>query len=298
MMRSKLFVPGSRPEFFAKALASEADALSFDLEDAVPAGRKAEARQALADLLAQRSTGAAQKTLIVRVNGLDTPYFADDVQALAGVGFDIVNVPKVESVAQVIEAARAIEEACAARGVHEIPGLLLNIESPRGLRLAAEIATAHPRVMGLQLGFGDLFEPLGIGRRHVPTVHACMLALRLAAGEAGVMALDSAFTDIADDDGYRAEAELAMQLGFAGKSCIHPRQIALANDVFRPSEADIGYALRVVKAAAQAGQDGLGACTVDGRMIDGPFVRRAESVLAQARRHGWIPHDMVAAGPP
>jgi citrate lyase subunit beta/citryl-CoA lyase len=297
-MRSKLFVPASRPEFFAKALASEADALSFDLEDAVPATRKDEARRALASLLADPATHAAHKTLIVRVNGMDTAWFTADVAAFARDGVDIVNVPKVEAPAQVVAAAQAVSNAALANGARAAPRLLLNIESPRGLRHAADIAAAHPLVMGLQLGFGDLFEPLGIARRDAHAVRSCMLALRLAAGEAGVAAIESAFTDIADHDGYRAEAETAKQLGFIGKSCIHPRQVALANAVFRPAEADIARALRVVGAAAQAARDGLAAFTVDGRMMDGPFVRRAESLLCQARAHGLLEPDAAPAGPP
>ena len=281
-MRSKLFVPGSRPEFFAKALASDADALSFDLEDAVPAGRKAEARALLAGLIGTPATHVTGKTLIVRVNGLDTPHFAEDVRVLSRDGVHIINVPKVESPLQVIEAAKVVEAAARAHGARTIPRLLLNIESPRGLRHAADIAGAHPLVMGLQLGFGDLFEPLGIVRRNAQAVHTCMLAMRLAAGEAGVMAIDAAFGDIDDTDGYRAEAQMARQLGFVGKSCIHPRQVALANAVFVPTAADVARSQRIVDAAAETERAGLGACTVDGQMIDGPFIRRAHAILAQA----------------
>ena len=297
-MRSKLFVPGNRPEFFAKALASDADALSFDLEDAVPADRKDAARQALAGLFADPYTAAARKTLIVRVNAVETDAFAHDVRALASDGVDIINVPKVESPDDVMQAAELVMAASAAHNAARTPRLLLNIESPRGLRRAAEIAQAHPLVMGLQLGFGDLFEPLGIARRDTQAVHACMLALRLAAGEAGVVAVDGAFPDIGDPDGYRAEAEQARRLGFVGKSCIHPKQVALANAVFRPGAAEIERALRVVEAAAHAASAGLGACTVDGQMIDGPFVKRAEVLLAQAREHGLLEREALSASPP
>lgn len=297
-MRSKLFVPGNRPEFFAKALASDADALSFDLEDAVPEDRKDAARHALAGLFADPRTIAARKTLIVRVNAVQTAAFAKDVRALAGDSVDIINVPKVESPDEVLQAAELVIAASAAQHAARTPRLLLNIESPRGLRRAAEIAQTHPLVMGLQLGFGDLFEPLGIARRDTQAVHACMLALRLAAGEAGVVAVDGAFPDIGDADGYRAEAEQARRLGFVGKSCIHPKQVALANAVFRPGAAEIERALRVVEAAAHAASAGLGACTVDGQMIDGPFVKRAEVLLAQAREHGLLERKALSASPP
>lgn len=281
-MRSKLFVPGSRPELFAKALAGPADALSFDLEDAVAAERKAEARGHLAALLASPAAAASAKTLIVRVNALDSAHFQADVQAVVRPPLRLVNLPKAESVAQVRAAADAIERARQANGVVQPVGLLLNIESPRALRDAAALAAAHPAVAGLQLGLGDLFEPAGIDRREPAAVQQAMFALRLAAAEAGVFAYDSAFANIEDEAGFRAEAELARRLGFLGKSCIHPRQVPLANAAFRPTDAEIAHARRVVQAAGQAEAQGVAAFVVDGRMIDGPFLRRAESVVRLA----------------
>ena len=287
-MRSKLFVPGSRPELFAKALAGPADALSFDLEDAVAPSRKPEARGHLAQLLAGPDAAASGKTLIVRVNALDSGHFHADVQAVLRPGLHMVNLPKAESEADVVAAASAIEQARAANGVTEPVGLLLNIESPRALRQAASLAAAHPSVVGLQLGLGDLFEPAGIGRREAAAVQQAMFALRMAAAEAGVFAYDSAFANIEDEDGYRAEAALARSLGYLGKSCIHPRQVALANAAFRPSDDEIAHASRVVQAAREASAQGVAAFVVDGRMIDGPFLRRAETVLRAAAGLGLV----------
>jgi citrate lyase subunit beta/citryl-CoA lyase len=165
-------------------------------------------------------------------------------------------------------------------------GILANIESPRGLRLAVEIARADPRVVGLQLGLGDLFEPFGIDRADARAVYATQLAVRLAAAEAGIWACDTVYGTVADPDGFTREAEAARRLGFIGKSCIHPTQVPLANAVFRPSDAEIAAALRVVEAARGAERDGVGAYLVDGRMIDIPFVKRAEAILGAARRLG------------
>lgn len=288
LMRSKLFVPGSRPELFPKALASEADGLSFDLEDSVSESRKDEARQELGRLLASDAAAGSGKVLIARVNAQDTPHFHADVQAVVRPGLQLLNVPKVDSVEQVVAAADAVIRAERANGVAEPVRLLLNIESPRGLRVAAELAAAHERVAGLQLGLGDLFEPLNIARRDPEAVRLAMFQLRLAAGEAGVFAYDSAFADIKDQDGYLAEAAMARRLGFLGKSCIHPSQVALANQAFRPSDEEIAHAQRVVEAAADARARGVGAYVVDGKMIDGPFVRRAEAVVALARRLGLL----------
>lgn len=289
-MRSKLFVPGSRPELFAKALAGDADALSFDLEDSVVEARKAEARQTLRAALRGDACRGSAKRLIVRVNALDTPHFLADVQAVAQPGVDFINLPKPERPDDVVDAARALQQAAADNGVAaDAPiRLLLNIETPRALQRAAELAAAHPLVGGLQLGLGDLFEPLGIHRREPLAVQQVMLQLRLAAGAAGVFAYDSAFADIGDTDGYRAEAALAARLGFVGKSCIHPSQVALANDAFRPGDEQIAHALRVVAAADAALAAGTGAFVVDGRMVDRPFIDRARATLAMARRLGLI----------
>ncbi|TRM51339.1 CoA ester lyase [Achromobacter sp. LC458] len=285
-MRSKLFVPGSRPELFAKALSGPADALSFDLEDAVAPSRKAEAREHLARMLADPQTAASGKTLIVRVNALDSGHFHADVQAVVRPGLHLVNLPKAESEADVVAAASAIEQARAANGVNEPVGLLLNIESARALRRAAPLAAAHPSVAGLQLGLGDLFEPAGISRRQNVAVQQAMFALRMAAAEAGVFAYDSAFANIEDEAGFRAEAELARSLGYLGKSCIHPRQVPLVNAAFRPTDEEIAHATRVVQAAREASDKGVAAFVVDGRMIDGPFLRRAEAILRSAQALG------------
>lgn len=288
-MRSKLFVPGSRPELFDKALRGNADALSFDLEDSVSPGRKAEARAELQKLLSGPAARASGKTLIARVNPCGSEHFEADVQAVVHPGLALLNLPKVESTDEVFAAVRAVEAAERANrvdGVSEPVKLLLNIESARGLRLAYALASAHPRVAGLQLGLGDLFEPLQIARDEPAALHAVMLQMRLAAGEAGVFAYDAAYARFADVEGFRAEATLARRLGYLGKSCIHPSQVALANDVFRPTDTEIAHARRVVAAADEADARGIGAYTVDGQMVDAPFVLRARAVLATARRLG------------
>jgi len=294
-MRSKLFVPASRPELFAKALASAADALSFDLEDAVAAERKPQARLALRELLLPDAVADTGKVLIVRVNALDTPHFAADLSAVVRPGLDLINLPKPSSVDDVRVAAAALERAEQANGVTTPIRLLLNIESPKAFRHAAELAGAHPRVAGLQLGLGDLFEPLGMARRDLSAIRQAMFALRIAAGEAGVFAYDSAFANIKDEAGFREEAEMARAMGFLGKSCIHPSQVALANEVFRPSDDEIAHAVRVVEAARDADEKGVGAYVVDGRMIDPPFVERARVLVGQARQMGLLTSAQHAA---
>jgi len=276
-VRCKLFVPGSRPELFAKAMAGEADALSFDLEDAVDESRKDEARKHVADFLRSLPSDRT-KVVIVRVNGVDTPHFERDIEAIRGPGLDYVNLPMVETAEDVRRSAAVT------RDLH----LMANIETAKGLRNAAEIAGAHPSVKGLQLGFGDLLEPLGIDRYNPVVVLQIQLAVRLAAGEAGVFAYDSAMANVKDTAFLRQETETARKLGFLGKSAIHPSQVAIINEVFRPSEAEIAHSVKVVASARENVAKGVGAWTVDGKMVDAPFVVRAENILATARKLGLI----------
>ena len=238
----------------------------------------------LRDFLRQSSPRPGGKIVIVRVNGPTTPHFEADLAAVAGPVVDMINLPKPESADDVRAAADALARCEHANGVERPIGLLPNIESPRGLRLAAEIARAHPRVVGLQLGLGDLFEPFGIDRADAQAVHAMQLAVRLAAAEASIWACDTVYGTVSDPDGYTREANAARRLGFVGKSCIHPTQVPLANAVFRPTDGEIAAARRVVDAAQGAERDGVGAFLVDGRMIDVPFIKRAESILGAARR--------------
>jgi SSS family solute:Na+ symporter len=212
-MRSKLFVPGARPELFAKAAAGAADALSFDLEDSVPAAGKAAARDAVAAFIAGESVRALAKALIVRVNAPGTPWFEDDLAAVARDGLALLNLPKIESADDLRAAVAALEHAEARNGVRAPLRLLVNIETPRALANAAQIAMADPRVAGLQVGLGDLFEPLGIDRHAAANVHAVLFAVRMAAAQAGVFALDGAWPVLDDAEGYAAEAQRAGRVG-------------------------------------------------------------------------------------
>lgn len=281
-MRSKLFVPGARPELFAKAVAGDADALSFDLEDSVPGEGKAAARAAIAAFLDDPALAASGKCVIVRTNASDSAHFAADLAAMAHPRVDLINLPKAETPAQVLAAVARMEAAEAANGIERPIGLLLNIETPAGLRAAAALAGAHPRVAGLQLGLADLFAVNGVARTPA-NVHAALFALKMAAAEAGVFAYDSAWPDVGDQAGFEAEAGLARDLGVLGKSCIHPRQVAWANALFSVSPERLEQARRIIAAAAQARTNGHGAFLFEGRMIDAPFLRQAQLLLAADR---------------
>ena len=291
-MRSKLFVPGSRPELFDKALASAADGLSFDLEDAVAETMKAEARSTLSTWMDSASVRASQKTIIVRVNGMDTPHFEQDVADVVRAGLNMINLPKPESPDAVKYAIDSIEKAERNNGVnldgsHPIR-VLLNIETTKALRTAFDLACAHPRIAGLQLGLADLFEPIAISRTETFAVKYAMMQVKCAAAEAGVDAYDAAFADIKNTDGFLEEAGFAARLGFIGKSCIHPSQVAMANEAFRPSDEAIAHAMRILEAAQEAKAKGIGAYVVDGKMIDPPFYHSAVKLVENAKRLGLI----------
>lgn len=274
VMRSKLFVPACRPELFSKALASEADGISFDLEDAVTPAQRPEARRLLAAFLSTADNYSSQKTLIVRINPFSSDDCLADLAAVVGPSITMLNLPKVEDPQQLREFIRHLEHAETVAGISPLP-LLLTIESPTGLRRAAELA-GSPRVAGLQLGFGDLLEPLGIEREDIAVRQQIRLMLRLAAAESGVPVWDSAWPDIHDAEGFSQDARAAHMLGFSGKSCIHPYQVALANRAFMPTEHQLAWARKVVEAAALAPH---AVCVVDDQMIDAPYIQRAEALL-------------------
>lgn len=274
--RSKLFVPGNRPERMLKAAELPADALSLDLEDAVPDGEKAGARLAVASFLRERPAGPRDQQLWVRVNSRDSGELVADILALSGLGFDVVNVPKAEQprdvhVVEDLLAHLERDGAC----IRIVP----TIETPAGLRNALAIAKASPRVLALQLGAGDLRKYTGI-RATVEGLRTVRVMLSLAAAEAGVHALDSAYVDIADAAGFDADAQDARSLGFRGKSCIHPSQVEAANRIFSPTDHEVAEARAIVEAFDAAVAKGIGAIQVHGRLVDGPIVDDARRTLA------------------
>ncbi len=286
-MRSKLFVPASRADLFGKAMASAADAVSFDLQDAVEESRKPAARAALGVFLRTLAPGHG-KVVVVRINGLDTPHHESDLDVAVQEGVDLVNLPVAESTEAVREVADRMRRLESARHLPRPLAILVNIESARGVRRAAELAGAHERVAGLQLGYGDLFTQLGIALDNDEAKQHVRIEVRMAAAAGNVPAYDGAYVHIDNPEGYRRVAQAACRLGFAGKSCIHPSQVAIANAAFRPSTSEIEHALRVMKAARSALASGQGAFVVDGRLVDGPFIRRAERTVAIARSLGLL----------
>jgi len=272
-LRSLLFVPGTSANRFAKAVASGADAVFFDLEDAVEAGRKAEARGLVGDWLASTPAGPAAR--FVRVNAPGSPWIDDDLAWLPDVTthIDGVVLPKIEAASQVERVARIVSGLA----------LMPMIETPRGVLRAADIAAADANVTSLVLGAEDLTAELGIPR----TVDGEELLLArsqvvLAAATIGADPIDAVFVDLKASDALRRDALRARGLGFRGKTAIHPDQIAVINDVFSPTADDIARARRVMDADEAARAQGQGAFRLDDRMVDAPIVARAKRILALA----------------
>jgi citrate lyase beta subunit len=283
-MRSKLFVPSIRPDLFLKAISSGADAVCFDLEEGVPADRRAEARENLSAFLSTFNS-AGRPALLVRVNRAVSDNLQLDIEAVTGPNLVAIALPKVETAEEISLVDELLTKIERERGLENSVALLVTIESPRGLRCAAELARSSPRILGLQLGFADLFEPLGISSTNASARNSVRLMLRLAAAEAKVDCYESAYPLFNDEPGFLTQLKDARSLGFAGASCIHPSQIGSANRVFTPTDEEIQYAKGVLNAAEEARRQGSAIAQYNGKMVDAPFLLRARSILAASGVH-------------
>ncbi|MGZ4673352.1 MAG: HpcH/HpaI aldolase/citrate lyase family protein [Ilumatobacteraceae bacterium] len=275
-LRSALYMPAANERALEKAKALPADAVIFDLEDAVAPEAKQSARGAACAAAASGEYGRRQLT--IRCNGLDTPWGADDLAAIAASTAAAVVVPKVGSVAYLDEVAARLDAAGA-------PGSMTvwaMVETPTAIFDARAIA-AHPRVSVLVMGTNDLARelrlPLAAGRRALlPHLATAVLAAR----EAGKAILDGVFNDVRDLDGFAEECTQGVEFGFDGKTLIHPTQVEIANRAWAPSDADVDQARRVIAAFDEATAEGRGVVTVDGRMIENLHVVNAQRTLAIA----------------
>src|SRR5262245_43775288 len=284
--RSVHFVPAGNERFLERALATPADALVLDLEDAVRLEHKAEARARAAEWLRERDFGGRER--IVRMNPIESGLGEADLEATLGAGPDTYMVPKVRGPAdleQIDARLRALERACG-RAEGSTALLPIATETPEGVLAVREIARA-PRVAALTWGGEDLSAALGARRNrdargeYLEVFRYARIATLLAAAAAGVDAIDGVYVDLRDVDGLRREAESAADMGFAGKLTIHPDQIPIVNAVFMPSEDDVRAAEELLDAAARAG---AGAFEHRGQMVDVPHVSRARKLLERAGR--------------
>ncbi len=279
-MRSFLFVPAGSAKMLEKSLSSTADAVILDLEDAVQLSAKAEARALLAAHLAARPAGGPK--LAVRVNGLATPWNRDDLAAVVPLKPDLVMLPKTEGPADVAELADRIAVLEPESGRTGI--LVVATETVGSVLSLAALDWRHPRLRGMLWGGEDLAAELGAtANRNADGAYTSPFRLArdlclMAARRAGVLAIDAVHTDIRDLDALAAEAEAARRDGFDGKAAIHPAQVDVINAVFRPTEAEIAWAHRVIEALASSA---TGIALFDGQMVDAPHAARARRILAR-----------------
>ena len=275
--RSVLYVPGSNARALDKARTLPVDGLILDLEDAVAPAAKEEARRAVGAVLA--TGGFGHREVAVRVNGPATPWGADDLAFAARSGADAVVLPKVEAAEEVRAAERALEAAGAPPGL----ALWCMMETPRGVLAAPAIAGASPRLALLVMGTSDLVKDLGA--RHTPARTEVLVSLGtvlLAARAHGLSALDGVHLDLADDAGFAAACRQGRDLGFDGKTLIHPRTVETANRAFAPTEDEVAQARAIIAAHAEAIAAGRGVVVVDGRLVEALHVEAARRLVALA----------------
>ncbi len=272
--RSVLYLPGSNARALEKAASLPVDAIIFDLEDAVSPDEKVNARAALAEKLTHGNFGPRYK--IVRINGFDTIWGAEDLACFAHVGPDAILIPKVESRDALNAVAAQLDAVPAAADTK----LWAMMETPKGILNAGDIASAD-RLEGFVLGTNDLAKDLGSRTRDamITGLQHCLLAARAE----GLVCIDGVYNAFKDEDGLRAEAIQGRDFGFDGKSLIHPAQLAVANEVFGPSEEETAMAKRQIEAFEAAAAEGKGVAVVDGKIVENLHVETAKSVLAKAQ---------------
>ncbi|HXZ02926.1 MAG TPA: CoA ester lyase [Stellaceae bacterium] len=277
--RSALYMPGANTRALEKARGLPADVLILDLEDAVAPDAKAQARANVAAALAQGGYG--KRELVLRVNGLATPWGHADLTAAAAMALDAVLLPKVESA----DAVRQAEAVLAAAGAPAHLALWCMMETPLGMLHAAAIAAASPRVACLVMGTSDLAKDLHARhtRDRLPMLTSLGLCL-LAARAYGLAILDGVHLDLADDEGFAASCAQGRDLGFDGKTLIHPKTLAAANAAFAPAPEEVAWSRRIIAAHAEAEAAGKGVVLVDGRLIENLHVDGARRTVALAEQ--------------
>ena len=285
MRRSLLFLPGNNPNMLINAGCLGADAVIFDLEDAVSPAEKDAARILVRNTMRYMDIPCER---IVRINAVDSAYWQADVDAMLPQRPDLILLPKASCAADILTLDAYMTEVEAKCGLSNgTVGIIALIETALGVENAFSIATACKRVKGLFLGAEDLTADLQCKRTSAGReIEYSRTRLVVAARAAGVDVYDTPFTDVNDDEGIVADATLAKSFGFTGKASISPRHVDVINSVFSPTLAEIDYAFEVLDAIERAKREGKGAISLRGKMIDAPIVARAERTIAMANALG------------
>jgi len=299
--RCQLFGPGSRPAIFEKMATSGADVINLDLEDSVAPSDKDSARENIIKAISDVDWGT--KTLSVRINGLDTPYWYKDVVDLmeqAGDRLDQIMIPKVGCAADVYAVDALVSAIEAAKGRAKPISFEVIIESAAGIAHVEEIAASSPRLQAMSLGAADFAASMGMqttgiggtqenyymyreGEKHWSDPwHWAQASIVAACRTHGVLPVDGPFGDFSDDEGFRAQARRSATLGMVGKWAIHPKQIAIANEVFTPSEEQVTEAREILAAMETAKANGEGATVYKGRLVDIASIKQAEVIVRQS----------------
>ena len=299
--RCQLFGPGSRPAIFEKMAASAADVINLDLEDSVAPDDKAQARRNIIEAIGDIDWG--RKTLSVRINGLDTPYWYRDVVDLlenASDRLDQIMIPKVGCAADIYAVDALVTAVERAKGRTKPISFEVIIESAAGIAHVEEIAAASLRLQAMSLGAADFAASMGMATTGIGGTqenyyvlregqkywsdpwHWAQTAIVAACRTHGVLPVDGPFGDFSDDEGFRAQALRSATLGMVGKWAIHPKQVALANEVFTPSADAVADARAILAAMEEAKKSGAGATTYKGKLIDIASMRQAEVIVRQA----------------
>lgn len=293
LRRTMMFMNAQKPGLIKDAYIYGCDSIMLDLEDAVAENQKDAARFSLYHALTTIDYGKTE--VIVRINGLDTPHWQEDIRVCVAGGADGIRIAKCESANDVKTVEAAVEAAEKEFGVEVGRTLLMAaLESPKGILNAYEICTASDRMFGVAISGGDfrkcmqtVFQPDGVD----------MLVARgqmlMAARAAGIQCFDTVFTNLDDNEGFEAEVRQNKAMGFDGKSLINPKQIRLVHEVFAPTQKEIIQAEKFVRAFNEAAAAGIGVFTVDGKMVDLAFIPGAQRTLKLAKACGMYEGDLV-----
>ena len=286
MRRSMLFLPGNNPNMLINGNCLGADAIIFDLEDAVSPAEKDAARILVRNTMRYMDFRGCE--LIVRINSIDTPYWKQDLDAILPYKPNLILLPKTGTPEDALEADAYMTQVEESLGMEKnTVGLMPLIETAMGVENAFRIASCTDRVKALFLGAEDLTADLQCKRtKEGREIEYARTRLVVAARAAGVDVYDTPFTDVNDDEGIVTDAELAKALGFTGKASISPRHVEVINSVFSPTQKEVDYAYEVMEAIKLAKAQGKGAIALHGKMIDAPIVARAQRTISMAQALG------------
>ncbi|MGI6118859.1 MAG: aldolase/citrate lyase family protein [Bilifractor sp.] len=292
LRRTMMFMNAQKPALIKDAYIYGVDSIILDLEDAVAENQKDAARFSLYHALQSIDYGDTE--VIVRINGLDTPHWKEDVRVCVAGGADGIRIAKCESADNVHQVEQAVLEAEKEFGVEEGRTLLMAaLESPLGILNAYEICTASPRMFGVAISGGDFRKSMHVQiQRDGIEMNTARSLMLLAARAAGIQCFDTMYPNLDDVEGFKAEVIMDHKMGFDGKSVINPKQIAFVHETFAPSQKEIAYAEKLVRSCQAQADAGIGVYTVDGKMVDIPFFEDAKRIIALAKACGVYHGDL------